>query len=125
MRPCYRLNRAGTVSAHSAGMWAISFRTNAVLDVRSLLSDRPWLAATWLSPAWADWRTAPATLVESKDLARSRGVADAASRKTEPQADGLVHGLSLPSHEPEDGAACDGESGVPLRGVVFPESASS
>jgi hypothetical protein len=46
------------------------------------------------------------------------GVADAASGKAEPQAGGLVQGLSLSSGELEDGAAGGGEGGVPLRGVV-------
>ena len=50
--------------------------------------------------------------------ARHRGVADAARGKTEPQAGGLVQGLSLPGGELEDGAAGGGEGGVPLRGVV-------
>src|ERR1019366_3547255 len=55
---------------------------------------------------------------ERQPGARHRGVADAACRKTEPQAGGLVQGLPLPSSELEDGAACGCESGVPLRGVV-------
>ena len=36
----------------------------------------------------------------------------------EPQAGGLVQGLSLPGGELEDGAAGGGEGGVPLRGTV-------
>ena len=47
-----------------------------------------------------------------------RGAADAARGKTEPQAHGVVQGLSLPSGELEDGTAGGGEGGVPLRGVV-------
>jgi len=45
-------------------------------------------------------------------------VADATRGKTEPQASGLVQGLSLPSGQLEDGAAGGGEGGVPLRGAV-------
>jgi len=46
------------------------------------------------------------------------GVADETRGKTEPQARGLVQGLSLPSGQLEDGAASGGEGGVPLRGTV-------
>jgi hypothetical protein len=50
---------------------------------------------------------------------RHRGVADAARRKTEPQAGGLVQGLPLPSRELEDGAACGSEGGFHF-GELFP-----
>ncbi len=51
-------------------------------------------------------------------ISSQRGVADATHGKTEPQASGLVQGLSLPSGQLEDGAASSGEGGVPLRGAV-------
>jgi len=47
-----------------------------------------------------------------------RGVTDAARRKTEPQARGLVQGLSLSGRQLEDSTTSSGEDGVPCWGVV-------
>src|SRR5207245_4557771 len=46
------------------------------------------------------------------------GVADAVRGKAEPQASGLVQGLSLPSGQLEEGATGGSEGGVPLWGAV-------